>query len=239
MHEYARPGLEPPRRQEREGFLLFLPSFASFAPSRFKPPEPPKRAVHETDANTRMHECARPGSASFQLAQRKSLLEPPRRQEREGLLTSFLCGLCAFAVQIPGTAKAGRPRSGREYTNARIRPARWRKFPTYRENRSWNRQDAKGAKVFFFFFLPLRPLRLRGSDFGTAKTRRLFPCPFPPHTFCTGHRAKVGSACQRASRRRWPRKAISPSAGSSAGEKKRAAVASSPDCNRPPTISAR
>ncbi len=66
MHECARPGLEPPRRQEREGllifssplrplrlcgsdlrnrqdaksakvFLLFLLSFAAFAPSRFKP----------------------------------------------------------------------------------------------------------------------------------------------------------------------------------------------------------
>jgi len=62
MREYARPGgarksrLEPPRRQERGGFLL---SFASFAPLRFKSPEPPKRAVHEAGANIRMHECAR------------------------------------------------------------------------------------------------------------------------------------------------------------------------------------
>ena len=72
-----------------------------------------------------MHECARPG------------LEPPRRQEREGFL--FLLPFAAFA------------------------PSRFR---------FWNRQDAKDAKVFYFFFLPLRPLRLRGSDFGTAKTRR-------------------------------------------------------------------
>ena len=49
-------------------FLLFLLSFAAFAPLRFKSPEPPKRAVHEADANTRMHECARPGGASQRLA---------------------------------------------------------------------------------------------------------------------------------------------------------------------------
>ncbi len=61
----------------------FLLSFASFAPLRFTSPGPPKQAVHEAGANTRMHECARPGSA------RKSRLEPPRRQEREGFLLSF------------------------------------------------------------------------------------------------------------------------------------------------------
>jgi len=83
--------LEPPRRQEREGLPFFLP-FAPFAPSRFKSPEPPERAVHKAGANIRMHECARPGGA------RKSRLEPPRRQEREGLLFLFplrplrLCG---------------------------------------------------------------------------------------------------------------------------------------------------
>jgi len=75
----------------------------------------------------------------------------------------FLCVLCAFAVQISGTARVGRPRSGREYTNARMRPARWRKFPTYRESGGWNRQDAKSAKVFLLFlsFASFAPLRFK------------------------------------------------------------------------------
>jgi len=80
----------------------------------------------------------------------------------------FLLFLLPFApLRLCGSdlrdRQAGRPRMGREYTNARMRPARWRKVPTYRENRGWNRQDAKSAKVFFFSF-PLRPLRLCGSD---------------------------------------------------------------------------
>jgi len=102
-----------------------------------------------------MHEYARPGGA------RKSRLEPPRRQGREGFLTfsSFLCGLCAFAVQISETAKAGRPRSGREYTNARIRPARWRKKIAV-----GTAETPRARRFSYFFSSPLRPLRLCGSN---------------------------------------------------------------------------
>jgi len=140
--------LEPPRREGREGFLLFLPSFALFAPSRFKSWN---RQSGPSTKRTRIHECTNtPGPvAQVSNLQRKSQLEPPRREGREGFLL-FLPSFAAFA------------------------PLRFK---------SWNRQDARSAKVFFLF-LPLRPLRLRGSDFGTAKTRRTrrfftfssFPC---------------------------------------------------------------
>ncbi len=87
---------EPPRRHGREGFL-FLCVFCAFAVQIL---EPPKRAVHESDANTRMHEYARPGGAS------QSRLEPPRRHGREGFLT-FPLRLCG---SNSGTAKTSRRR---------------------------------------------------------------------------------------------------------------------------------
>ncbi len=113
------------------------------------------------------------------------LLEPPRRQ---GLaFSSFLCGLCAFAVQISGTAKVGRPRSGREYANARIRPARWRKFPTCAKKIVVGTAKTPRARRFScFFFFPLRPLRLRGSNLRnrqrgpSAKRTRIHECTNTP-----------------------------------------------------------
>ncbi len=125
------------------------------------------RAVHEVDANV-----PRP-VAQFPTYRENAVGTAKTPRARRSSFSPSLCALCAFAVQTSGTAKAGRPRSGREFTNARIRPARWRKFPTYRENRGWNRQDAKSAKVFFFSF-PLRPLRLRGSN---PRNRQSGPSP--------------------------------------------------------------
>jgi len=107
-----------------------------------------------------MHECARPGGARFQLTEKIAVGTAKTPRARRASFSPFLCGLCAFAVQISGTAKRAVHEAG---ANTRMRPARWRKVPTYRENRGWNRQDAKSAKGFFFSF-PLRPLRLCGSD---------------------------------------------------------------------------
>ena len=88
------------RQDAKSAKVFLLLSFAPFAPLRFKPPEPPKRAVHETDANTRTHEYARPGSASFQLTEKIAVgTAKTRRARRFFSFSSFLCALCAFAVQ--------------------------------------------------------------------------------------------------------------------------------------------
>ncbi len=110
MHEYARPGgagfqlaekiavgtAKTPRARRSSCFFSF-----PLRPLRLCGSNPRNRQSKPSTKRARIHECARPGDASFQLAQRKSRLEPPRRQEREGFLTfsPFLCALCAFAVQ--------------------------------------------------------------------------------------------------------------------------------------------
>jgi len=165
--------LEPPRRHGREGFL-FLCVLCAFAVQIL---EPPKRAVHESGANTRMHEYARPGGASFQLTEKIAVgtAKTPRARR-----FSFPLRLLRLCGSNSGTAKTGCPRIGREYTNARIRPARWRKSiavgtaKTPRARRFsyfsfaplrfkfWNRQDVEEAKNFYF---PLRSWGLCGSVF--------------------------------------------------------------------------
>ncbi len=72
----------------------------------------------------RIHECV---NAPGPVAQGNRGWNRQDAKSARVFFFSFLCGLCAFAVQIFRTAKAGRPRSGCECTNARIRPARWRK----------------------------------------------------------------------------------------------------------------
>ncbi len=158
--------MEPPRRQEREGFLAFSPflcalrAFAVQIPGTAKAGRPRIGCEY---ANARI----RPARWRKVPTYREN--RGWNCQEREGFpaFSPSLCALRAFAVQIPGTAKAGRPRIEREYTNARIRPARWRKVPTYRENRGWNCQDAKSAKVFLLFllpFAPFAPLRFKSPE---------------------------------------------------------------------------
>jgi len=196
MHEYARPGGNRGwNRQDAKSAKVFF-SFP-LRPLRLCGSNLRNRQRGPSTKRTRIRECTNtPGPVAIAVGTAKT----PRA--RRFSFSPFLCALCAFAVQISGTANAGRPRSGREYANARMRPAP-------RQSRLEPPRRQERESLLFLSFAPFAPLRFKSPEPPTREVllHRPEPCAIPRGA--PRHAPAVASAQAERSRNRPQRSSFS------------------------------